>query len=177
VNSSDGFTLPITIFAAREIVTMNPSNPSATHVAVRDGRILGVGALDELTPWGPHSLDTTFADHVLVPGFVEAHSHILEGALWAFPFVGRFDRYGPDGALHPGSPTVESLIGRLRELDAAMPSNDDPLVCWGFDPIYYDGVRISKIELDSVSTTRPIVLVHASLHLATGTCAHHSLNS
>jgi NADPH:quinone reductase-like Zn-dependent oxidoreductase len=27
------------VFSARKIVTMNPSRPSATHVAVREGRI------------------------------------------------------------------------------------------------------------------------------------------
>ena len=40
-----------TIYAARKIITMNPARPTATHVAVRDGRIrpgdhvmmLGVG--------------------------------------------------------------------------------------------------------------------------------------
>jgi hypothetical protein len=37
-----------TIFQARKILTMNPSRPLATHVAVRDGRILGAGSLDEL---------------------------------------------------------------------------------------------------------------------------------
>jgi hypothetical protein len=37
-----------TIYQARKVVTMNPSRPVATHVAVRDGRILGVGTLDEL---------------------------------------------------------------------------------------------------------------------------------
>ena len=35
--------MTITVFAARKIVTMNPSNPEGTHVAVRDGMILGVG--------------------------------------------------------------------------------------------------------------------------------------
>lgn len=162
---------PITIYVAREIVTMNPSNPTATHVAVRDGRILGAGSLDDLTPWGDYELDETFADHVLAPGFVEAHTHLFEGASWAFPFVGRFDRRGPDGALHPGSATVDELLDRLRALDSAMESSSDPLICWGFDPIYYDGIRISKLELDSVSTTRPIVLMHASLHLATANSA------
>ena len=43
---------PITIFVARKIVTMNPSNPEATHVAVRDGRILGAGSLEEVAGWG-----------------------------------------------------------------------------------------------------------------------------
>ena len=33
------------IYPAHRIITMNPSNPEATHGAVRDGRILGVGSL------------------------------------------------------------------------------------------------------------------------------------
>ena len=37
-----------TIFQARQIITMNPARPRATHVAVRDGRILGAGSLDEI---------------------------------------------------------------------------------------------------------------------------------
>lgn len=44
--------VPTTIYQARSILTMNPARPRATHVAVRDGRILGVGGLDELKTWG-----------------------------------------------------------------------------------------------------------------------------
>ncbi|MBU3740160.1 MAG: amidohydrolase, partial [Rhodoferax sp.] len=68
---------PTTVYAARRIITMNPSRPEATHVAVRDGRILGVGSLDELAGWGPHQLDGRFADKVLMPGLVEAHAHLM----------------------------------------------------------------------------------------------------
>ena len=156
-----------TIFAARTIVTMNPSNPSATHVAVRDGRILGVGPLDELTPWGEYVLDETFADHVLVPGFVEAHSHVLEGSIWAFPYVGFYERRGPDGARHPGLPSIDAVIERLREIDASMPDPAAALIGWGLDPIFFPGERLVAAPLDSVSATRPILLMHASLHLAT----------
>ena len=76
---------------------MNPSNPTATHVAVRDGRVLGAGPLDELEPWGPHVIDERFADHVLVPGLIDVHTHTLEGAMWAFNFIGYFARTDPDG--------------------------------------------------------------------------------
>ncbi|MDE0782416.1 MAG: amidohydrolase, partial [Planktomarina sp.] len=58
------------IFSAKKIITMNPSRPDATHVAVRDGRILGAGSLEELTTWGDYTLDESFADKVLMPGFV-----------------------------------------------------------------------------------------------------------
>ena len=46
-----------TVFAAKDIITMNPSRPSATHVAVRDGRILAAGNLDEMSGWGPYELN------------------------------------------------------------------------------------------------------------------------
>ena len=74
----------VTVYAARKIITMNRSRPTATHVAVRDGRILGVGALPELAGWGPHRLDERFADQVLMPGLVEGHSHLMAGTLWRY---------------------------------------------------------------------------------------------
>ena len=36
------------VYSAKKIITMNPSRPITTHVAVRDGKILGTGDLDEL---------------------------------------------------------------------------------------------------------------------------------
>lgn len=30
------------VFFAKKIVTMNPNNPEGAHVAVRDGKVLGV---------------------------------------------------------------------------------------------------------------------------------------
>ncbi|TVR24784.1 MAG: amidohydrolase [Ilumatobacter sp.] len=157
----------ITIHSAREIVTMNPSNPSASHVAVRDGRILGVGPLDELTIWGDHTLDHTFADHVLVPGMIEAHAHLLEGALWAFPYVGYFPRRDPSGQWQGGLTTIEELVDHLAVLDASLSDPDQALFCWGLDPIYFDGDRLTARHLDRASSTRQIVVFHASLHLAT----------
>ena len=74
--------LPTTVYLSRKIITMNPAQPLATHVAVRDGRILAVGTLDEVSVWGAHTLDTRFADQVLMPGFVEGHCHLKEGSMW-----------------------------------------------------------------------------------------------
>ena len=48
---------PITVFSARKILTMNPTQPEATHVAVRDGRVLAVGDLDRMQAWGEFTLD------------------------------------------------------------------------------------------------------------------------
>lgn len=161
-------TPPPTIFRARTVVTVDPALPTAEAVAVRDGRILGVGTVDDLrTAWGALPVDDTFADSVVLPGFVEAHSHSLEGAVWAWEYAGRFPRLGPDGRRRDGCPTFDDLFALLRRLDAELTDPDDSLVVWGFDPIYYPGERLAAHHLDRVSTTRPICVIHASLHLLT----------
>ena len=60
----------ITIFSAQKILTMNAYQPVATHVAISEGRILGVGSLDDLAGWGAYTLDTRFADKTLLPGLL-----------------------------------------------------------------------------------------------------------
>ncbi len=67
----------IKIFQASKIITMNPSIPTATHVAVRGDRVLAVGTAEDMAPWADAPVDTSFADKVLLPGFVEGHAHIM----------------------------------------------------------------------------------------------------
>jgi predicted amidohydrolase YtcJ len=157
----------ITIFTAKKIITMNPSNPEGNAVAVRDGRILGVGRLEELEGWGAYELDDTFKDKILLPGFVEAHAHANEGSFWRFPFVGYFDRYDPNGKCWSASKTLEQVIARLKEIESEMTDPNEMMIVWGLDPIYYPDERLSHTHLDQVSSTRPIYILHANGHVAT----------
>ena len=154
----------ITIYEARKILTMNPSRPLATHVAVRDGLIIGAGNLSELAGWGEHRLDRSFADKVLMPGLVEGHSHAAEGAMWRFVYCGFFDRSDPDGKVWGGAKSVEEVIARLMQANTA-PDSTAPLTGWSLDPIYFDNRRMTRKDLDRVSTTRPIGILHANSHL------------
>lgn len=153
------------VFAAREIITMNASRPSATHVAIRDGRILGAGGLDEMAGWGPYTLNEDFADKVLMPGFVEGHAHALEGGVWDYPYVGFEDRWDPDGNRWGGLKTLDDVVNALKRAEAEMPDRTTPLFSWGFDPIYFDGGRMSVTHLDQVSQTRPVMVLHSNGHL------------
>jgi predicted amidohydrolase YtcJ len=147
---------------------MDPAQPDVEAVAVRDGRILAAGSFEECTSWGPHVVDRRFADHVLVPGMIEAHAHTLEGAFSMIPYVGWFDRHRVDGGTAPGIRTYSALLERLRELDAETHGSSEPIVVGGFDPIYFtDEERLTREHLDRVSTERPIFVFHASAHLAT----------
>jgi predicted amidohydrolase YtcJ len=69
---------PMTVFVAEEIITMDPGWPEATAVAVRNGRIISIGSLDDLKPRldkNPYKINRTFEDNVLLLGFIEPHGH------------------------------------------------------------------------------------------------------
>ena len=153
-----------TIYSARRILTMNPRRPEATHVAVRDGRILGTGTLEDLAGWGDHALDERFADKVIVPGFVEGHCHSWEGGAWEDTYLGFFDRTAPDGVLHRGLRSIDEVVERFRAAEDRLSSPDKPAMGWGLDPIFFGGRRMVAADLDRVSATRPVLVVHQSGH-------------
>lgn len=154
-----------TVYSARRILTMNHSNPEATHVAVKDGRVLGAGTLKELAGWGKHELDERFVDKVLMPGLVEGHSHAMEGTFWRYVYTGFFDRMDPDGRIWPGVKSVDAVIARLREASDALKNPAAPLSGWSLDPIYFGSRRVSREDLDRVSLDRPVGVLHASGHI------------
>ena len=82
----------ITVYAARKIITMDPNLPEATHVAVREGRVIAVGDIAAVSGWGPYTLDNSLADKVLMPGFVEGHCHLPAGGIWRYLYTGYHDR-------------------------------------------------------------------------------------
>jgi predicted amidohydrolase YtcJ len=128
-------SLDTVVFSARKIVTMNPSRPVATHVAVREGRIVAVD------------------------------SHIMEGMMWSLPYVGAFGRRSPEGRLVDGVGTIDAIIARLKEADAAIEDASTPLFAWGFDPLHIGGRKLTRQDLDQVSTTRSVMVIHASFHI------------
>lgn len=155
----------VTIFSARKVVTMNASRPLTTHVAVRHGRILATGSKEELETLAGAVLDDRFAEKVLLPGFVEGHAHVMEGTLWDRVYVGAFERRSPDGRRVPGLRSIDEVVGRLKTAADDMTSSDALLYAWGYDPLHLGGQRLTRHDLDRVSTTRPVMVHLASLHI------------
>ncbi len=154
-----------TIYPAARIITMNPARPHATHVAVREGRILGAGTLEELAGWGDYRLDGRFADKVLMPGLVEGHSHVMEGSLWAYVYCGFFDRMDPEGRVWAGLKSIDAVVERLAEAAGALEDPAAPLAGWSLDAIYYGGRRVNRHDLDRVSEERAVGVLNASGHI------------
>ena len=154
------------IYTARLIRTANPSQPTATAIAVRDGKVLSVGTLEDCQQWGITNIDRQFEDKVLTAGFVEAHSHIMTGMFSSIPYVGWFGRHMPDGSWVDGVKSTDELVQRIATI-AATTEPGQPIVVSGFDPIYLDTERLSCHHLDEATTQHPVFVFHASAHLAT----------
>ena len=158
----------ITVFVAKKIITMDPGWPMATAVAVRDGRVLSVGSLAELKPWldkAPHTLDRTFADKILFPGFIEPHGHpVLGGTALTRPLLTYLPTPNPYGPAFPGVKTREQAWTKLREYVGKAQSGDETVLTWGYDVIAMGGKHLTKNELDEISTTQPILVWDASEH-------------
>lgn len=155
-----------TLYSAQRIITMDPSLPTATHIAVQNGKVLAVGPLEELQDLGEYRIDNRFADKIILPGFVEGHSHALEGAMWQYLYLGYFARHDPQGTLWPGVTSLTEMQLRLRQHAEQLPPGE-PLIAWGFDPVYFEGMRLDRQALDSAVGDRQLVIFHASLHVMT----------
>lgn len=154
----------ITVFQAKKIITMDAALADATHVAVRDGRILAVGDADCADQWGPVTHDDSLSGAVLMPGLVEGHAHMMAGAMWRFAYAGYHDRIDPNGKLWRGMTDIDAVIDGLTDYAQGL-QDDVPLVGWGFDPIFLRTERLSRKHLDQISTERPIAIMFSNFHL------------
>ncbi len=65
------------MFSARLIHTMNPAQPTAEALVMREGKLLFVGSKREaLEIAGPDAAVEAFPDSVIVPGLIDAHVHL-----------------------------------------------------------------------------------------------------
>lgn len=156
---------PISVYTAKSIITMEPSAPRATAVAVRDGMILGVGTVDDLQPWlrgAAHEIVDDFRDKVLLPGLVEPHLHpFMAASMMMCDLIVAFEWRLPWGTVEPVRGR-EAYLAELRRIEGEKNDPAEPLVTWGYHPLWHG--RLTRSDLDAISATRPIVIWHRSAH-------------
>jgi predicted amidohydrolase YtcJ len=155
----------VTIYTAREIVTLDTARPSAQAVAVVGDRILAVGTADrlkEIVGNQPYSVNTTFSDKVIVPGFIAQHDHpFLTALTMTSEIIAIEDWVLPSGTV-PAAKDREDYLRRLEEADARLVDPHEPLVTWGFHHYFFG--KLTRADLDNISTDRPILVWHRSCH-------------
>jgi predicted amidohydrolase YtcJ len=70
-----------TVLIHAKIYTVNSKEPWAEAMAIRDGKILAVGSDKTIAAYeGPSTKIIDAKEHMVLPGFVEAHVHMMAGA-------------------------------------------------------------------------------------------------
>ncbi len=141
------------------VITMDASNTVAEAVLVRAGQIEAVGSSEDLV--SRIDDDTVVVDlrgRALMPGFIDAHGHFPGSGQTVFsvdlnsPPIGRVT-------------DMEGLLGSLSAF--ARQRRDGWVVGHGYDDTLLAEKRHpTRDDLDRISTSRPVAIVHVSGHLA-----------
>ncbi|TMF54170.1 MAG: amidohydrolase, partial [Chloroflexi bacterium] len=87
---------PDLVFRGGRIWTVDPARPEAEALAVRGDRIAAVGnARDVMALRGPGTRVVDLGDRMLLPGFIDAHTHLGNAAAWVSR-VGLYDAREPE---------------------------------------------------------------------------------
>ncbi len=147
-----------TLYVGEHIITLDPEHPDATAVATRDDTIVWVGRLDD---WrGSAGRTVALGDRALLPGFIDAHGHLS--------FLARTVNLA-----NVASPPVGAVtdLASLRQVLSAHiaergPAPGDWVLGMGYDDSLMEEQRHpDRDDLDAVSVTHPIALIHVSGHL------------
>src|ERR1700733_4932544 len=75
-------TPPDLILRRGLFTTLDRENPSASAVAIKDGRFLAVGSEDKIMPLaGPDTRIIDLFGRRVLPGLIDNHLHIIRGGL------------------------------------------------------------------------------------------------
>ena len=152
----------ITIYHAKEIVTLDEKVASANAVSVKSDRIMAIGSLDDLIERNPDaSIDRQFQNDVIVPGFIEHHIHPFLSAITMNAEIISIEGWDLPNNQSIAYRDRDSYMQRLSEIEENMKS-DSPLITWGFHH-YFHG-DLSREDLDRISKDRPILVMHRSYH-------------
>lgn len=146
-----------TIWTNARIVTMDDQVPAAEAILSIDERIHAVGSLDDIRQAAPASSETVdLGGATLLPGFVEAHNHMIMFGLGLAAIDAR-----PSAI-----PSIEALIAAIRDRAATTPPGTWILARGYDDNQLAEKRHPNRHDLDLGSTDHPVFVVNGSGHLA-----------
>jgi predicted amidohydrolase YtcJ len=158
------------ILKASTIITMNDASPRAEALGIDTGTglITAVGTLADVQTAAPDVAVTDLGSDVLLPGFIDAHSHPALGgmvtqspAYWISPYMG-----------YPAYSDVQAF---WKKLDTEMPAGQ-ALLFNGLDRLLQAAPELTNTDLDAFFPSRPVVVIDNSGHEAYFNSATITLN-
>lgn len=145
------------LFYGGEIVSVDEAYKAPEAVAVQDGKIIKVGALTECEDCLDHTANRIdLAGNVLLPGFIDAHSH----PLWAAKTRGN-----PVVDVRAETvPTYAAVLAKIRRRVAASQPGEY-LLFFGLDAqLHPDFMAPCRKDLDEIAPDNPIGIQTSNCH-------------
>ena len=157
---------PDVIYLNANVLTVNEAQPRAEAVATMGRRIAAVGGNDEVRALADENTQIVDVEgRTLTPGFIDGHSHLLMDGQMGFTFV---DVRPPPIGPFADIPSIQLAL-RKRQLETP---DDQPIVATGYDDtLLRERRHLNRHDLDAVSASRPIVVMHVSFHIAVANSA------
>jgi hypothetical protein len=151
------------IWSGGPILTMNDKAMRAQAVAEAGGKIVAVGSKAEVMKLrGPNTQVIDLKGRTLVPGFIDAHGHVMMGGMQA---LSANLLAPPDGTVKDIASLQQALRDWMRANEAAV-KRINLVVGFGYDNSTLAEQRHpTRDDLDQVSTEIPIMLLHQSGHI------------
>jgi predicted amidohydrolase YtcJ len=142
---------PDLIFHHGLLTTLDPGNPNATAVAIRDETFVAVGSDAEIIKLsGPNTQVVDLKGRRALPGLIDNHLHIIRGGL-NFNMELRWD----------GVRTLADAMNMLKRQVAITPPPQWVRVVGGFTAHQFAEKRLPTLdELNMVAPETPVFLLH-----------------
>ena len=151
------------IIVSKTLITLDATNKNSNAVMIRGAKIHAVGQKESLINKFPDAIiDYSFANDVIIPGFIEHHIHPLLAAITMSSEIVAIDDWSLPNKQTKGVRDRASYLKRLQLLEKNIEDKNTPLISWGFHH-YFHG-KLTKDDLDKISSDRPILIIHRSFH-------------
>ena len=142
---------PDLILHQGRFTTLDPANPVADAVAIREGRFTRVGAAADILPLaGPATKVIALNGRGVLPGLIDNHLHIIRGGL-NYNMELRWD----------GVRSLSDAMAMLRRQVAITPAPQWVRVVGGFTEHQFAEKRLPTIEeLNAVAPDTPVFILH-----------------
>ena len=145
------------------ILTMDDKAMWAEAIAESGGRILAVGSrADVLKTRGAKTQIVDLKGRTLLPGFVDAHGHVMVGGLQA---LSANLLAPPDGEVRD-IPSLQATVREWARANAQTIAAANLMIGFGYDHSQLKELRHpTREEVDAISSDVPVMLVHQSGHM------------
>jgi len=153
-----------TIYTGGNIITINDAAPFAEAIAVKNGKILAVGTnVQVLQSRGDATKIVNLAGKTLLPGFIDAHSHVFSAGIQA----GAANLLPPPDGKGADISAVRQVLQSWMQQNSKLIARIGWIIGFGYDEGQLKEHRHpNRDDLDTISTQLPIIAIHQSGHLA-----------